>query len=356
MICRRFGSGPLLTRNNIPDMPPEIIDATSVFNPGAMMLDGVLYLLLRVQTRGRHTYLVPARGTLGEVGEINTISTAGMDGPVCEDGAEFTVAQRPTELMGRGILAAADLKIHHVYDPRITVIGEEVLVVTALDTDKGCRLGIWRATGDPDKGFAGLDSLMMVGLTGDQDTRNGVLFPEKIGGQYLMLHRPNRPQAEGGPKTGCDIVLSQSDNLVNWDQERPVMSGRPHFWDELIGSGPPPLKTEQGWLHLYHGIATHFQSVNIYQAGAVLLDLEDPSLVLGRTRDNLLEPREIWEQTGQVPNVVFPSGWVPSKMDAKGFAPSDSLISIFYGAADTTIGRADTTVAELIAACEPTDD
>jgi predicted GH43/DUF377 family glycosyl hydrolase len=119
----------------------------------------------------------------------------------------------------------------------------------------------------------------------------------------------------------------------------------------LIGSGPPPIKTRHGWLHLYHGIATHFQSTNVYQAGAVLLDLNNPARVLARTHGNILEPREIWELTGQVPNVVFPSGATVSHTDANSTAPDDALVNVYYGAADTVIGLATCTVGDLVAAC-----
>ena len=84
------------------------------------------------------------------------------------------------------------------------------------------------------------------------------------------------------------------------------------------------MKTRRGWLHVYHGVATHFGSANIYQAGVILHDLADPSKVLGRSRHNILEPRGIWELAGQVPNVVFPSGMIVEKADAEGFALPDS--------------------------------
>ncbi len=129
------------------------------------------------------------------------------------------------------------------------------------------------------------------------------------------------------------------------------MSGRPHYWDELIGPGPPPVKTRHGWLLVYHGVATHFRSVNIYQAGAALLDLEDPTRVLARTGDNILEPRETWELTGQVPNVVFPGGLTVDHLDDEGFAPDEAEVRIYYGAADTAVGLAQTTIGELVAAC-----
>jgi beta-1,4-mannooligosaccharide/beta-1,4-mannosyl-N-acetylglucosamine phosphorylase len=102
---------------------------------------------------------------------------------------------------------------------------------------------------------------------------------------------------------------------------------------------------------VYHGIATHFGSSNIYQAGVMLLDLADPTRVVARSRNNILEPREMYELVGQVPNVVFPSGVIVDRVDEEGFAVVDSMVSLYYGAADTCIGLATTTVADLIASC-----
>jgi predicted GH43/DUF377 family glycosyl hydrolase len=310
----RQPASPLLTRGDIPDMPPEIVDPTSVFNPGAVLVDGVTHLLLRVQTRGRRTFLVPAR--------------------------EREVAARPTELRGLASLG----QVFHVYDPRLTALEDRLLVVTALDTDRGGRLAVWEAAGDPR--WAGLDRLDLIGLTGDHDTRNGVLFPEPVGGRYLMLERPNRV-ATAGLFTGDQVELLASDDLSRWETVGPVFAGRPHYWDELVGAGPPPVLTDRGWLLVYHGVATHFATSNIYQAGCLLLDRDDPTRVLARCRDNILEPRRVWELTGQVPNVVFPSGLT---VDPGG------AVAIYYGAADTCVGRADTTIADLLTACGPEGD
>jgi beta-1,4-mannooligosaccharide/beta-1,4-mannosyl-N-acetylglucosamine phosphorylase len=185
----------------------------------------------------------------------------------------------------------------------------------------------------------------------NEDIRNGVLFPEKIGGKYLRLDRPNRARHSGGPTSGSTIWLSSSDNLIDWIPVAPVIEGRFHYWDEFIGSGPPPVKTRQGWLHIYHGVATHFGSANIYQAGVMLLDLEDPSKVISRGFYNILEPREPWELTGQVPNVVFPSGMIVKEYDSEGYARPESEVFVYYGAADTCVGLAVSTVSELIANC-----
>ena len=214
--------------------------------------------------------------------------------------------------------------------------------MVALDMDGACRLGLAR-THD----FRGFEFL---GIVSDGDIRNGVLFPEKVGGRYLRMDRPNKTRLKGGPTSGSAIWLSESDDLLRWKPVAPLISGRFHYWDELIGSGPPPVKTREGWLHVYHGVAAHFASANIYQAGVMLLDLADPSRVLGRCRSNILEPREIYERTGQVPNVVFPSGMVVEHGDEDGFGLPDSEVKIYYGAADTVVGLATTTVSDLLAA------
>lgn len=328
MTLRRVGDGPVLSRRDIPAMPPDIIDPSSVFNPGSALVGGVTVLLLRVQTRGRRTFTVPA---------------------VSDDGRNFTVADRPVIFDWQGQEPAGNL--FHIYDARLTPLDGGFFVVTAVDLDDSCRLAIWSASGDPASGFFGLEHLSFCGWSGFADTRNGVLFPEKFGGSYFMLERPNVASSNTGPTTGHQIVLSASADLKNWDTVGPVMSGNFHFWDELIGSGPPPVKTRAGWLHIYHGVATHFASSNIYQAGCVLLDLNDPTRVLARSRDNILEPRETWELTGQVPNVVFPGGLTVSHTDAEGYAPEDALVRVYYGAADTAVGLAEATVSDLITSC-----
>jgi beta-1,4-mannooligosaccharide/beta-1,4-mannosyl-N-acetylglucosamine phosphorylase len=230
-------------------------------------------------------------------------------------------------------------KIYHCYDPRITRIEDTYYIMFAMDMEEGCRLGLAR-TRD-------FKSFTFMGVVSGEDARNGVLFPEKIGGRYLRLDRPNRVKIADGPETGDTIFLSESDDLLSWRPVGPVISGRPHFWDELIGAGPPPIKTRKGWLQLYHGVALHLNSAHIYQAGVMLLDLEDPARVVGRGKYNILEPRESYEMTGQVPNVVFPSGAVVEQVDSEGFADPKSEVLIYYGAADTSVCLAFSTIEEL---------
>jgi beta-1,4-mannooligosaccharide/beta-1,4-mannosyl-N-acetylglucosamine phosphorylase len=319
MVLHRHSDNPILTRRDIPELAPQLVDVTSVFNPGAVAHHGMVSLMLRVQSRGRETFLVMADST---------------------DGVAFEVRRESVEFAG---IDQIKDPIYHVYDPRITRIDTSNYIMFAVDMDRGCRLGVATSVD--------LESFQFVGLGGHEDVRNGVLFPERIGGQYVRLDRPNRVSVEGGPRAGDEIFLSVSDDLIDWKPVGSVMRGRPHSWDELVGPGPPPIRTEEGWLQVYHGIATHFGSTNIYQAGVMLLDADDPSTVIARGRNNILEPRDTYELVGQVPNVVFPSGLVVMQDQHSGPARHESVAYLYYGAADTSVGLATVTIGDLIAAC-----
>ncbi|NOX87492.1 MAG: glycosidase [Calditrichaeota bacterium] len=318
-MLKRHGANPILTRTDIPDIPPDLIDVSSVFNPGAVKIDDSYLLLLRVQNRGRETFILKA---------------------ISSDGIHFSVDAEPVHFKG---IEKLKQNVYHVYDPRITYLNGTYYIMFAMDADNGCLLGLARTENFEEYEF--------VDIVGHGDIRNGVLFPEKVGGKYLRFDRPNRRSLEGGPTSGSEIFLSESDDLIRWKEIGPVISGRFHYWDETIGSGPPPIKTSEGWLHIYHGVAHHFGSASIYQAGAILTDLNDPLKVLARTRQNILEPREMYELTGQVPNVVFPSGLVCEDFGDHGIARNGAELKIYYGAADTTVGLAVCTVAEIIQAC-----
>jgi predicted GH43/DUF377 family glycosyl hydrolase len=315
----RCPRNPILTRRDVPDVPPRIVDPTSVFNPGAARSAGETVLLLRVQTRGRETHLMVARSA---------------------DAERFAVEPRIVELRG---VERVRRPVYHVYDPRVTPLDGAFVVTVAMDTDGGCLSGLARTVD--------FERFEFLGVAGDADVRNVVVFPERVAGRYLRLARPNTVAPAGAAASGDTIVLEESDDLLRWRGAGEVMRGRFHYWDELIGAGPPPVKTRDGWLVVYHGVATHLSSARVYQAGVALLDLADPSRVLARSRDNVLEPREPCEQVGQVPNVVFPTGLVVDRADREGFAPPDARAFLYYGAADLCVCLATATVGDLIAAC-----
>ncbi len=312
----RHIKNPILTRKDIPNIHPNMIDATSVFNPGAIKYKDKYILILRVQNRGRETFLMKAESS---------------------NGVDFTADNKLIDFKG---MENVKEKIFHCYDARVTFLEGRYYLMFAMDMETRCNLGL-AVTDD-------FENYEFLGITSAEDTRNGVIFPEKINGKYLRLERPNKVQLKGGPTSGNTIIVSESDDLLNWKMKEPLMSGRFHYWDELIGSGPTPVKTREGWLHVYHGVATHFGSTNIYQGGVSLLDLNNPAKLAARGKYNILEPRESYELTGQVPNVCFPSGMIVEEFDNEGFAKPESKVFIYYGAADTSVGLLETTIQELI--------
>ncbi len=312
----RHAKSPILSRNDIPDIYPQLVDATSVFNPGAIKFEDKYLLMLRVQSRSRETFMVMAES---------------------QDGINFKVEDKIVDFKG---IENIKEKIYHIYDARISKIEGIYYIMFAMDMDAGCQLGLGKTLD--------FKNFEFLGITSNEDIRNGVLFPEKVNGNYLRMDRPNRSRHDNGTTSGSTIWLSKSNNLLDWEPVAPLIDGRFHYWDEFIGSGPPPVKTRKGWLHIYHGVAGHFGSSNIYQAGVMLLDLHDPSKVLSRSWCNILEPRELYELAGQVPNVVFPSGMIVMDYDSEGFALEESEVYVYYGAADTCVGLAVTTIAKLI--------
>ncbi len=165
--------------------------------------------------------------------------------------------------------------------------------------------------------------------------RNGSLFPRKFNGNYIMLSRPMSPShSDFG-----NIYMSQSPDLTYWGKHRLVME-RGRGWESVkIGSGPTPIETDEGWLLIYHGVKKTCNGF-AYYAGAAILDRDNPEKVLYRSKKYILSPRELYEQVGDVANVVFPCAAVCDKDTGR--------IALYYGAADTVVGLAFTTVDDLI--------
>ena len=165
--------------------------------------------------------------------------------------------------------------------------------------------------------------------------RNGVLFPRKVGGEYMMLSRPS----DTGHTPFGDIFLSRSKDLVYWGKHRYVFGATGSWQSTKVGPGPTPIETDQGWLLIYHGVITTCNGF-VYRMGVALLDLEQPWKVLKRSSWYILGPELHYEQVGDVPNVTFPCA---ALTDA-----DTGRICIYYGCADTVTGLAFTTADELI--------
>jgi len=149
------------------------------------------------------------------------------------------------------------------------------------------------------------------------DSKDATLFPDKINGQYVLLHR-----------VLPDIRLAIGDSFSHFKERGPIVWPRKSGWDmERVGIGSPPLKTPYGWLVVYHGTNADRRA---YSLGLLLLDLENPTQVIARSEEPILEPEESWEEKGHVPQVVFSCGAV--------FWHDEFLV--YYGGADEVIGLA----------------
>ena len=166
------------------------------------------------------------------------------------------------------------------------------------------------------------------------DDRDVILFPEKIGGRFALMHRPMNWV---GPEYGTDFPamwISFSDDLLCWSDSK-LLAKAEYEWEHgKIGGNTPPLRTEHGWLTIYHAVG----SDSYYRLGAMLLDIDDPSIIRYRARDWILQPEEEYETKGYYNGVVFPCGNV---------IIGDTLF-VYYGGADKYVGIATCSVSEFL--------
>lgn len=170
------------------------------------------------------------------------------------------------------------------------------------------------------------------------DDRDVILFPEKVGGNYVLMHRPKQYVGAAYGVDEPSIWLKFSDDLLNWESKPShlLLTGRPNHWDQKIGGSTPPLRTADGWLVIYHGV--DLKGKGKYRVGAVLLDLDNPLRVLARTFDPILEPEEDYEMNGLYKGCVFPTGNVLL----------NDTIYLYYGAGDKYVGVATCPLPELL--------
>jgi len=138
------------------------------------------------------------------------------------------------------------------------------------------------------------------------------------------------------------VMISYSPDLIHWGDSRVIMKPVPYHWDEMkIGPGAPPFKTDEGWLHIFHGV---FETMSgaVYRLGVALHDLNDPAKIIGVSDQWILQPEDTWEITGYVPNVVFTCGAVPE---------DDGTIKIYWGGADTVMCTGTAKINDLVKLC-----
>jgi predicted GH43/DUF377 family glycosyl hydrolase len=292
----RYEKNPILSRENVP------FKVNSIFNAGAIKFGDKYLLLCRVELPMGRSHFVLATS---------------------DDGINFTIEKKPclgpedhdqwTSCVEWGI-----------EDPRITRIGTSYYIIYT-GYSRTAPLVMLARTDD-------FRSFEILGPVCEPSNKDAVLFPEKIGGLYWKIDRPSADDRR-------DMWINSSPDLINWGQHRLLTEPTPGSWEQnKIGASTPPARTDAGWLMLYHGVRG-FGISSIYRQGVLLLDIDKPWRVIGKSREPILSPEFAFERTGDVPNVVFSTGWI---------IEPDGRVKIYYSGADMNICLAKTTVAELI--------
>ncbi|MCX7833589.1 MAG: glycoside hydrolase family 130 protein [Ignavibacteria bacterium] len=299
-IVKRYKKNPILTKHDVP------YSVSTVHNAGAIKFNEEYILLFR-------SHLLNGRSIIG-------IAKS-------KDGYNFKVNSEPF------ITPATDgeFKIYEEYgveDPRITYINGEYLITYSAYSRYGVRIGLAKTTD--------FKSLEKIAFITESDYRNVVIFPEKFNNQYVRLDRPH---------TGIipwSIWISYSPDLIHWGNSKVLIKPLMYHWDEMkIGPGAPPIRTDKGWLNIYHGVFSTMDG-SIYRLGVALHKLDDPSIILGVADEWILQPEEIYEQIGYVHNVVFTCGAIPE---------NDGTLKIYWGGADTVLCVGEAKIEDLINLC-----
>ncbi|HOJ13647.1 MAG TPA: glycoside hydrolase family 130 protein [Deltaproteobacteria bacterium] len=299
-IVERYPGNPILTKDDVP-YPVE-----TVHNAAVVKHAGGYTMLFR-------SHLKNGRSVIGIADS--------------RDGYAFTVRDRPFVTPAtEGPFA--QVEEFGVEDPRITLVEGEYLVTYSAYSRFGVRVVLART--------ADFEAVERIAVITQADCRNVVLFPERIGGRYVRL---DRPHSEIMP---WSIWMSSSPDLVHWGESKPLISPMTYHWDEMkVGPGSPPVKTERGWLHVFHGVFKTMDGA-VYRLGTALHDLADPSRVIGVADEWILQPEDPWEVTGYVHNVVFCCAMVPE---------DDRTAKIYWGGADTVVCAGTVDMEELVRLC-----
>ncbi len=324
----RHPSNPILQASDIP------YDASLIFNAGVAKYQGRYVMLFRNDAckGGEASWRELREGKRPSAEPFET----SIGFATSQDGIHWEAAPAPCWKVKSD-------EIQRVYDPRLTILDGVPHVCFAMDTRHGIRGGIART-----EDFANFEILSLS----TPDNRNMVLFPEKIRGRYFRLERPFTVYSRGADR--FDLWCGSSPDLRYWgDHELVLAVENVPFANDKIGPAAPPIKTAKGWLATFHSVWLDREKnlggwerswFKRYDAGLMLLDLENPSRVIGMSRKPLLSAEAPYERNGFRNDVIFPGGMI---LEESG------EVKIYYGAADTVEALATAHVDDLLALCEP---
>ena len=298
-LFRRHPGNPLLRAEDMP------FACAAVCNPAACEFEGETLLLLRAIADDNKSHLVVARSADGAGGwRIE-------DPPLLSPGPD-----------------AAWYETLGCEDPRITYVPEQDQHVIAYVGSSSQGAGVCLAT------TRDFRSAQRLGLVIHPYNKDAALFPRRIGGRWLLLHRPTAGPLE-------NVWLSESDDLRHWGNPLCVLEeNQQPGWDSgKVGAGPTPIETPDGWLLIFHGVQLE-ETGWLYRVGMALLDLEDPSRIVAKYPTWVFGPQAPYELRGEKPGIVFPTGAVVR----------DGTLHLYYGAADTTVCLATARLDDLLSA------
>jgi beta-1,2-mannobiose phosphorylase / 1,2-beta-oligomannan phosphorylase len=340
-IAKRFPHNPILRPADIKPSRPEML-IECLLNPGVFRYDGKIWLLLRVAERPNQE-----KGKLSfpiyENGEVQ-IQTFDLDDPDLDaSDPRVVIYKRDYYLttLSHLRLVCSDDGICF-YEPRgypfIGGVGEQetfgIEDCRVVEMEGNYHLTYTKVSANAvgvgymkTRDWKNFDRLGMIFPPHNKDC---TFFNEKIGDKYYALHRPSSPELGGNY-----IWLAESPDLIHWGNHQLIAKTRKGFWDSgRVGAGAAPIKTEHGWLEIYHGATKEHR----YCLGALLLDLKDPSKVIARSENPVMEPVMEYEKKGFFGNVVFTNGHLVD----------GDKITMYYGASDEVICGAELSVNQIL--------
>lgn len=341
-MVTRYAHNPILNPEDLlPSQPSMRIEC--LLNPGVFRFDGKTWLLLRVaerpeQTEGRVSFPVLDEQNRVTVVEVATASPElDLSDPrvINYKGEDFLTTMSHLRLVSSrdgvhfqeepaypALFGSDRYEAYGIEDCRVAQIGDRYYLTYTAVSANGVAVRMrsttdWRRFEDH-------------GLVLPPHNKDCALFEEPIADLYYMLHRPSSPEIGGNY-----IWLVESRDLRHWGNHRCVARTRKGMWDSArIGAGCSPVRTDEGWLAIYHGADER----NRYCLGALLLDASDPSKVLARSDRPIMVPEAPYELEGFFGNVIFTNGHLVD----------GDRIAMYYGASDKVICRADLSVREIL--------
>lgn len=341
-ISRRFQQNPILVPSNVAPSTPSV-KIECLLNPGVFRYNNKTWLLVRVAERPEQEEGKTTLPIYNEAGQLELL-TFDNDDPKFDDSDkrvfEYDGAHYLSTLSHLRLLCSED-GIHFTEDPEYSAIfplgtqetfGIEDCRVSQIDTTyyltytkvspTGVGVGLMTT-----KDWKHFDRKGMIFPAHNKDC---ALFEEPINGKYFALHRPSSPSIGGNY-----IWIAESPDLEHWGNHQCIATSRKGYWDSArVGAGASPIKTDKGWLEIYHGADENHR----YCLGALLLDLNDPTKVLARSEEPIMEPNAAYEQTGFFGNVVFTNGHLVQ----------GDKITVYYGASDEVICGAELSISEIL--------